>query len=288
MRWSLLEIMRQTEIAVWQGEEAFLLRDLGTEYGAKDVLEPSPALRDRLSNPTWHQGLRAVDLHAARFLPPLLGQKILCAGLNYRDHILETHSETTSYPNFFTRFPDSFVGHEEALEIPPISSALDYEVELAVILGRPLFGSISRDAALAAVGGYTICNDGSFRDLQFRASQWTLGKNVPRSGALGPWVLSADELPLGAQGLQLQTWVGTECLQDGNSADLLFDVADLLIALAAVLPLAPGDVLATGTSAGVGFTREPPRFLRDGEVCELRIEGIGSLRNPVRKAAHSK
>jgi 2-keto-4-pentenoate hydratase/2-oxohepta-3-ene-1,7-dioic acid hydratase in catechol pathway len=111
MRWSLLEIARQTEIVVWQGEEAVLLRDLGAKYGASDVLEPSPALRDRLSIPTWQQGLHAVDLDAARFLPPLLGHKILCAGLNYRDHILETHSETPPYPNFFIRFPDSFVGH---------------------------------------------------------------------------------------------------------------------------------------------------------------------------------
>ncbi|WP_308388488.1 fumarylacetoacetate hydrolase family protein [Acidithiobacillus sp. AMEEHan] len=282
MRWSLLEVAGHTEIAVWVGESAFLLRELDENLSARDVLTRSSRLYERLDYVS--QRCAPIDQRQMHFLPPLLGQKILCAGLNYRDHIAETGSAAPQYPNLFIRFPDSLVGHEQALEIPDVSPELDYEVELAVVLAQPLSGRVSRDQALAAVSGYTIFNDGSLRDLQFRSSQWTLGKNVARSGAMGPWVVSADELPLGGTGLRLQTWIGENCLQDGNTSDLLFDVADLLVATVAAVPLRAGDVLATGTPAGVGFSRKPPRFLQAGESCELRIEGIGTLRNPIRHA----
>jgi len=282
MRWSLLEIAGRAEIAVWVGENAFHLRELDANLSVIDVLSRSSRLREQLDHiPTQ---CAPIDQRQMRYLPPLLGQKILCAGLNYRDHIAETGSVTPKYPNLFIRFPDSLVGHEEALEIPDVSVEFDYEVELAVVLGQPLSGRISREQALAAVSGYTIFNDGSLRDLQFRSSQWTLGKNVARSGAMGPWVVSADDLPVGGAGLRLQTRIGEETMQYGNTGDLLFDVADLLVATAAALPLRPGDVLATGTPAGVGFSRQPPRFLQAGEICELQIEGIGTLRNPIRHA----
>ncbi|MEY2340736.1 fumarylacetoacetate hydrolase family protein [Acidithiobacillus sp. IBUN Pt1247-S3] len=280
MRWSVLEIAGHAEMVLWQGEDAYLLRDIDKTFIADDVLNCSDRLQKRLAAALP----KPIDLQDAKYLPPFLGQKILCAGLNYRDHIAETKSKTPQYANLFIRYPDSLAGHGQALEIPAISTEFDYEVELAVVMGQPLSGQVSRERALAAVSGYTIFNDGSLRDLQFRASQWTLGKNVPRSGAMGPWVVSADELPAGGKGLRLQTLVGNECLQDGNTADLIFDVADLLIAIAAALPLSPGDVLATGTPAGVGFSRQPPRFLQDGEICELHIEGIGTLRNPIRRA----
>ncbi len=282
MRWSLMEIAKRPEIVVWRDENAYLLSDLGKDFSPAEVLHPSARLLD-----CWQQDCcwsNPVDLREGRYLPPILGQKILCAGLNYRDHIEETKSKAPAFPNLFIRYPDSLVGHEQAIEIPSLSSQLDYEVELAVVLGRPLSGTLSREEALAAVAGYSIFNDGSVRDLQFRSSQWTLGKNVAHTGAMGPWVVSADELPEAGRGLTLQTWIGKECLQDGNTADLIFDVADLLIAIAAAIPLGAGDVLATGTPAGVGFSRQPPRFLQTGEICELRIDGIGALRNPIRQA----
>ncbi len=173
------------------------------------------------------------------------------------------------------------MGHGEALQIPPGFDSFDYEGELAVVMGQSLYGSVDREEALAAVAGYTLFNDGSLRELQFRASQWTLGKNCPASGSCGPWVCTPDELPLGAHGLGIQTRVNGELLQHGNTGQMIFAVADLLTTLAAALPLGPGDLIATGTPAGVGFARTPPRFLRPGDRCEIEIEGLGKLSNPV-------
>lgn len=179
------------------------------------------------------------------------------------------------------RYEDTLVGHGQALRIPSNSRELDYEGELAVVIGKSCFGPMNDAQALDCVSGYTIFNDASVRDFQFRASQWTLGKNFPATGGCGPVMVSADELPMGAKGLALHTLIDGTVMQTGNTADLIFNVAALIRALAAVTPLRCGDLIITGTPAGVGFTRNPPRFLRAGEHCEIRIEGIGSLINPV-------
>ena len=223
----------------------------------------------------------AVDPATVHVLPPLARPgKILCVGLNYADHARETGREPPSYPTVFVRFPTTLVGHGGALVVPRVSDQLDYEGELVAVIGTG-GRHIPRDRALAHVAFYSIFNDGSVRDYQTRAAQWTMGKNFDATGGFGPALVSADELPPGARGLAIRTRVDGELLQDSTTDQLIFDVATLVHLLSEVMTLEPGDVVVTGTPSGVGMARQPPRFLRPGEVVEVEIEGIGTLRNIV-------
>ncbi|MBN2679576.1 fumarylacetoacetate hydrolase family protein [Acidithiobacillus montserratensis] len=271
------------ELALWRGRDLFSLRNIAPRLSLSDLLGASGSLRNDLEqrlNRAHSQDI--LDPEQLIFLPPLPEtSKILCAGLNYQSHATEVAAPVAEFPNFFTRFTDTLVGHGQALRIPANSQELDYEGELAVVIGKTCYGPLTENQALDAVSGYTIFNDASVRDFQFRASQWTLGKNFLATGGCGPVLVSADELPPGAKGLNLHTLIDGTVMQTGNTADLIFNVAALIQALAAVTPLHCGDLIITGTPAGVGFTRQPPRFLQPGEHCEVRIEGIGSLINPV-------
>lgn len=167
--------------------------------------------------------------------------------------------------------------------VPTCSNQLDYEAELAVVVGRP-GRNIPRARALEWVAGYTLFNDGSIRDYQKRTHQWTVGKNFDGTGPLGPELVTPDELPEGARGLRIQMRVGGEVLQDATTSDMIFDVATVIADLSEAMTLQPGDVIAMGTPSGVGAARKPPRFLRAGEVCEVSVERIGVLRNPIADA----
>jgi len=215
------------------------------------------------------------------WLPPIpRPPKILCIGLNYRSHAEELGMAIPEHPIVFARWPASLVGHESPLVRPHASVQFDYEAELAAVIGTG-GRAIPRGRALEHVAGYAIFNDGSLRDVQFQTSQWTLGKNYDASGAFGPEIVTADELAPGATGLSLRCRINGETVQDGNTDDLIFDVADLIVALSAVMTLEPGDVIATGTPPGVGVGRRPQLFMKPGDLCEIDIEGIGTLRNPV-------
>jgi 2-keto-4-pentenoate hydratase/2-oxohepta-3-ene-1,7-dioic acid hydratase in catechol pathway len=215
------------------------------------------------------------------FVPPIApSNRILCVGLNYREHAAEGKQAVQETPVFFIRFPSSFVGHRGDLIAPKLSSKYDYEAELAVIIGQE-GRYLTRENALAHVFGYSIGFDGSVRDYQKRTPQWTLGKNFDESGALGPELVSADELPPGAQGLRVQTILNGQIMQDGNTSDMIFDIPTLLIHLSEVMTLEPGDVILTGTPAGVGFARTPPVYLKPGDSIETVIEGLGTLKNAV-------
>ena len=163
---------------------------------------------------------------------------------------------------------------------PVESDMLDYEVELAVVIGRA-GRRIQADEALQHVAGYTVFNDGSVRDYQVRTAQWMIGKNFHGTGALGPDLVTPDELPKGAAGLSMSTHVDDEQLQDGNTGDFVFDVAQTIALLSEAMLLEPGDVIAMGTPSGIGFARSPQRFLVPGERCRVAIEGVGELINPV-------
>jgi 2-keto-4-pentenoate hydratase/2-oxohepta-3-ene-1,7-dioic acid hydratase in catechol pathway len=227
----------------------------------------------------------ALDLTAVELLPPLpVPGKILCIGMNYAEHAAEIGAELPACPEVFVRFPTSLVGHGAPILRPPASDQLDYEGELAAVIGRP-GRAIPRDQALAYIAGYSIFNDASIRDVQFRTRQWTLGKNFDATGAFGPVLVTADELPDGARGLRLRTRLNGEVLQDASTSRLIFDVAALVALLSEGMTLEPGDLIVTGTPSGVGFTREPPVFMRPGDVCEVELDGIGVLRNPVRQAS---
>ncbi|MBR1231782.1 fumarylacetoacetate hydrolase family protein [Bradyrhizobium sp. AUGA SZCCT0182] len=215
------------------------------------------------------------------FRPPVEKPgKILCLGLNYRDHAKEAGLAIPEYPVVFLRAATSLAAHNQDIPLSPLSSKLDFEGELAVVIGRRA-RNVARGEALDYVFGYSILNDLSYRDFQLRTPQWTVGKNFDGTAPLGPVVVTADELPPGAKGLRLVTRVNGEVVQDGTTSDMIFDVADSVADLSSTMTLEPGDVIATGTPAGIGGTRKPPLWLKSGDVCEVEIERIGTLSNRI-------
>ncbi len=206
--------------------------------------------------------------------------KVLCLGLNDVDHAKEAGLAIPEHPVVFARVASSLIGHGAPMLRPPESEMLDYEVELAVVIGKG-GRRIPVDAALDHVAGYTVFNDGSVRDWQVRTAQWTLGKNFHGTGALGPDLVTPDALPAGAAGLRMTTEVGGEVLQDGNTGAMIFDVASTIAHLSIAVALEPGDVIAMGTPSGIGHARRPPRYLRPGETCTVSIAGVGTLSNPI-------
>jgi acylpyruvate hydrolase len=216
-----------------------------------------------------------------RFLPPLQRPpKIICIGLNYADHTQESKLAQPDYPTVFLRVATSLVGHGQPIVRPRISDSLDFEGELAVVLGKG-GRDIARADALACVAGYSLFNDGSIREYQFKSSQWTIGKNFDGTGAFGPDLVTADELPAGARGLRLETRLNGELVQSASTADMIFDVANLIAILSAAFTLEPGDVIVTGTPSGIGWARSPRLVMRPGDVCEVTAGRLGTLRNAI-------
>ena len=206
--------------------------------------------------------------------------KIICIGLNYVDHAKEGGNPIPDYPAVFLRVNSSLVAHGQPMVRPHYSDKFDYEAELAIVIGKPARG-ISEADALSHVFGYSCFNDGSLRDYQRKSTQWTMGKNFDGTGPFGPDIVTADELPLGAVGLRVMCRLNGKTMQDGNTADMIFPVARTVALLSEVMTLEPGDVIITGTPAGVGYARKPPVFLRPGDICEIEVEGVGVLSNPV-------
>ena len=240
----------------------------------------------RLGEAVRYEGERADHKFSAITLLPCIPNPphFYCIGVNYADHLAEVQKAgvprpAPKRPPIFLRYPESYVGHEQNLVLPGVSTQFDYEIELTAVIGK---GGryIDKNDALSHVAGYTIFNDGSIRDWQFHTQQVAPGKNFFATGALGPWIVTADEIDdSGNLGLELK--LNGRTLQKGSTHDMIFSVADIISYLSAILPLAPGDLIATGTPAGVGFSRTPPIFMKAGDVCELSIEKIGTLRNRV-------
>jgi acylpyruvate hydrolase len=225
---------------------------------------------------------RALDESSLTYLPPVTAPpKIICVGINYWDHARENKLEKPDYPTFFARFTSTLIGHRQPILRPTVSDQLDYEGELAAIIGKP-GRHISREHALEHVAGYSVFNDASVRDYQSRGRQWTLGKNFDATGPFGPELVTATELPTGAKGLRLTTRLNGTTVQSSNTDELIFDVATLIASLSEAMTLETGDVIVTGTPGGIGFFRNPKLFMKDGDVCEIEIEGVGILRNPVK------
>lgn len=216
-----------------------------------------------------------IPLESVRLLPPVTRPgKILCVANNFREGKPEP-----DYPLVFTRFPESLTGHDEPLLKPTVSDQYDFEGELAVIIGKAGH-KIPRAQAPDHVAGYSCFNDGSARDWQKHSTQFTPGKNFFRSGSFGPWIVTADEVTDFAS-LGLRTTVNGSVKQEIAMSKMIFDVAWLVSYISTFTPLAPGDVIATGTPSGFGSTRNPPEFLADGDIVEVQITGIGTLRNRV-------
>ena len=222
-----------------------------------------------------------VDLAKAKILPPFpTPPKIICVGLNYRDHSAESGFKQPDYPTLFTRFATSLVGHGAPVVRPKVSDKFDYEGELVAVVGKG-GRHIAKDGALAHVAGYSIFNDVSVRDYQFKSPQWTVGKNFDGTGPFGPAFVTADELPPGGKGLRIQTRLNGQIMQDANTDDMVFDVATLIAVISEAITLESGDVIVTGTPSGVGQSRKPPVFMKAGDRIEVEIEKIGVLSNPV-------
>jgi 2-keto-4-pentenoate hydratase/2-oxohepta-3-ene-1,7-dioic acid hydratase in catechol pathway len=208
-------------------------------------------------------------------------EKVICIGLNYRDHAEETNHALPEAPNVFAKYSNTLIGDGQAIVIAAATSKVDYEAELAFIIGRRA-KEVSEHEALSYVAGYTIFNDVSARDYQLRTSQWTLGKSFDTFGPIGPALVTKDEVP-DPHALGIRLRIGDELLQDSNTSKMIFKVPALVAHLSSAMTLEPGDIVATGTPAGVGFTRTPPRFLQPGETVQVEIDSLGVLRNPVRR-----
>jgi 2-keto-4-pentenoate hydratase/2-oxohepta-3-ene-1,7-dioic acid hydratase in catechol pathway len=211
-----------------------------------------------------------------------------CVGVNYADHLREVQEAGVNrprpkQPSLFIRYPETFVAHDQPLVMPNESDQFDFEAELAVVIGKG-GRRIPAARALEHVAGYSCFNDGSIRDWQFHSSQVTSGKNFVGTGGFGPYLVTADEVG-DVQRLGVELAINGAIFQKGNTSDMLFGVAEIVAYASVFLPLEPGDVIATGTPAGVGFSRKPPVFLRVGDVCEVRIEKVGTLKNAVRAEA---
>ena len=227
------------------------------------------------------------DLASTTFLPVIPDpQHLYCVGINYHDHLKEVQMAGISralpkQPSLFIRFPDTLIGHQAPMLIPKVSEQFDFEAELAVIIGRR-GRYIEERHALDHVAGYACFNDGSVRDWQFHTTQVTSGKNFLATGGFGPWMVTADEIP-DPHSLKVELVLNGKTMQRGNTSDLIFSIPRIIAYVSSFVPLQPGDVIATGTPAGVGFSRKPPVFMKSGDICEVQIEKIGILRNPIAK-----
>jgi acylpyruvate hydrolase len=217
---------------------------------------------------------RLADVSYAPLVPS--PGKIICVGLNYRSHILEMGRELPTYPTLFAKFGDALLGANDDIVLPSVSDQVDWEAELGVVIGSAVRRASGTQAA-AAIAGYTIVNDVSMRDWQWRTSEWLQGKSFEASTPVGPWLVTADEVDAGQ--LDLRCDVDGDNRQHANTADLLFRPADIVAYVSQFTTLAPGDLIATGTPGGVGAGREPKLFLRDGQTLTTTIEGLGQQAN---------
>lgn len=205
--------------------------------------------------------------------------RVICVGMNYKAHIREMGRETPKHPSLFLRFADSLVGHHEPIIRPRVSDKYDFEGELAVVIGRAA-RHVRAAEALMYVAGYTCLMEGTLRDYQMHTTQFTAGKNFTASGACGPWLVTTDEIPDPGI-MSLETRVNGEVMQTGKMSDLCIGVERMIEYLSGIFELQPGDIIGTGTPAGVGAARKPPRWLRPGDTVEVEITGIGVLENTV-------
>ncbi len=206
--------------------------------------------------------------------------KIVCLGVNYHDHAKEGGNTVADYPALFLRCATSLLAHGAPLRVPAASAKLDYEAELALVIGRRT-RRVSEADALASVFGYACFNDATLRDYQRKTTQWTIGKNFDATGAFGPCLVTADELPPGCTGLHIESRLNGQVMQSATTSDMVFGVARTIALLSECMTLEPGDVVVMGTPAGVGYARTPPVWMQAGDRIEIEIEGIGVLSNPV-------
>ncbi len=225
-------------------------------------------------------GKNRISLADVQLLAPIpRPKKFLGIGLNYADHIDETGLEKPQYPMFFTKQSSCVIGQGDAIQIPPVSEKVDYEGELAFVIGKKC-KNVSVENAHDVIAGFTIVNDVTVRDWQFRTPTWTIGKSFDTHGPMGPWIVTADEI-LNPHALNLKTWVDDELRQNSNTCYMMFNCYEMIAYLSQAMTLEVGDVISTGTPSGVGVKMKPRGYLKAGQVVKIEIEGIGTLVNSV-------
>lgn len=253
--------------------------DLGSD-GTPDLQTALGSMTPEEIGKSAQRSSRLVKEGDFQWLPPIVApEKILCVGHNYRRHVAETGAAVPNHPSFFVRFPSSQVGHEQPVMRPSVSDMYDFEGELAVVIGREA-RHVAPERALEHVAGYTCFAENSVRDFQRHSGQATAGKNFERSGAFGPWIVTADEVGDTAD-MTLVTRLNGQEVQRSGLDDLIFSIPELIAYASSFTRLMPGDVIVTGTPSGVGLARKPPLWLKAGDVLEIEISKIGVLRNPV-------
>ena len=263
-------------LGVREGEEVRILGDETLE----SLLARGVDLVEYASPRAAQERLAADEL---KLLPPLQRPpKIICVGLNFSDHTAESKYEQPDYPTLFLRVTTSLVAHEQPMIRPRVtdSEGLDFEGEIAVVLGKG-GRHISKAEALSHVAGYSVFNDGSVREYQFKTPQWTVGKNFDATGAFGPDLVTADELPPGAKGLRLETRLNGQVVQSASTDEMIFDVASLISIISEAITLEPGEGIVSGTPSGIGWARNPRLLMKAGDVFEVSVEKIGTLRNVI-------
>jgi 2-keto-4-pentenoate hydratase/2-oxohepta-3-ene-1,7-dioic acid hydratase in catechol pathway len=265
---------------VLRGAGVFPLRDIGFE-DSLSFIGAGAAEHERvqkLVNNASHREL--IPLDSVKLTAPIpRPPKILCIGLNYRDHAVESKMEVPSVPTVFAKYANAVIGPGDAIVLPKATEKPDYEAELAVVIGKRC-KNVARSKWQDCVFGYTIVNDVSARDVQLATSQWTLGKSLDTFAPIGPHIVTADEVP-DPHALDIRLTINGETLQHSNTRELIFRIPELIEYLSRILTLEPGDIISTGTPAGVGLGRTPQRWLQPGEEVVIDIDQIGTLRNPV-------
>jgi 2-keto-4-pentenoate hydratase/2-oxohepta-3-ene-1,7-dioic acid hydratase in catechol pathway len=209
--------------------------------------------------------------------------KVVCLGLNYLEHVKEgaNRDNIPKFPTIFMRGNTSLVAHEQPILRPKVTETLDYEAELILVIGKKA-KHLTMDNATSVIAGYSVGNEGSVREFQRKTTQWDMGKNFDQTGGFGPWLVTADELPDAGKGLKIETRLNGNVMQSDNTDNMMFPVKETLVYITQGITLEPGDVIFTGTPSGVGHARKPnPVWMRNGDVCEVEIQGIGILRNPI-------
>ena len=277
----LLDVAALARAAVGGGAAAWLADVAGTfeiiERGALGLGEIGDLVEENGRGALLEDERIALPLSAVEFLPPVFPRKILAIGRNYVDHAIEGGEAPPAAPLIFTKLPNSLAAHQQPVVLHPISTQIDYEAELAVVMGRRC-RRVSEGEALAHVFGYTLINDVSARDLQFGDGQWVRGKGLDGFAPLGPYVTTRDEIK-DVQSLHIEGRLNGEVMQSSNTSKMIFGVAHLVSYISQGITLEPGDVIATGTPEGVGVFRKPPVLLKPGDVFEVEIESLGTLRN---------
>jgi 2-keto-4-pentenoate hydratase/2-oxohepta-3-ene-1,7-dioic acid hydratase in catechol pathway len=248
----------------------FLRRSKGDLSQLRDVAKQAPAAARR-------------PLSGLKFgLPIARPGKVICLGLNYLEHVQEgpQRDNVPKDPTIFMRANTSLIPHRQPIIRPKVSETLDYEGELILVVGKSA-KHLSVQNAHSCIAGYSCGNEGSVREFQRKTTQWAMGKNFDRTGGFGPWMVTADELPAGAKGLKIQSRLNGQVMQSDNTSNMMFPTAETIAYITQGITLEPGDIIFTGTPSGVGFPRKPPVWMKPGDTCEIDIEGVGVLANPI-------